>query len=277
MFNIQQFEDDARTNGIRYWLAHEFMASLGYETWVSFKSVIHKAMGSCLQLGIDADESFIPIELPDGTKSYKLTRFACFLVAMQANPSKPEVAAAQVSLAAIAEALVEEKLTDAGFARVEERSKLTAAEKQLTGIAHAAGLREHSDYAIFKDQGFRGMYNMSLRDVQVRKGAPACKTLYDFMGLTELAANTFRITQTAARIQSQKVKGLTHAARTAKDVGSEVRDVMLRSSGIAPEDIRLEGHIGDVKKQIKSANRKMNKLDADAMKRKQIAKKPLKD
>jgi DNA-damage-inducible protein D len=109
MFDIKEFEDNAKENGIRYWSAHEFMKNLGYDNWNTFKSVIQRAMTSCLQLGIDTEEVFIAFEL-EGIKSYKLTRFACFIVAMQADKKKPEVIKAQVSLAAIAEALVEEKI-----------------------------------------------------------------------------------------------------------------------------------------------------------------------
>lgn len=270
MFNIQLFEDSARQNGMRYWVAHDYMDYLGYESWQSFRTVIQKAMSSCLQLGIDADDAFIPFELADGTKSYKLTRFACYLVAMQADAKKPEVNAAQIALAKIAEVLVEEKIADSGISRIEERGKLSAAEKHLSGAAKSAGLEHGRDYAIFKDAGFRGMYDMPLKSLQHYKGAPEGKTLYDFMGLTELAANTFRVTQTAERMKRLGTKGLNHAAQTAQQVGKEVRDVMLRSSGVAPEDLPIEGHLDQVKKQIKAANRQMKKLDAP----KKGAKKP---
>lgn len=229
MFDMQHFEGSAKENGMHYWLAHEFMAALGYETWPSFKTVIQKAMGSCLQLGIDTDEAFLPCDLPDGTKSYRLTRFACFLIAMQADSKKPQVSSAQIALAKIAEVLVEEKLSESGIFRIDERSKLTFAEKQLGAAAKNAGLVQGSDYAIFKDSGFRGMYNMSLQRLQEHKGAPVGKTLYDFMGLTELAANTFRVTQTSERLKRTQANGLTQAKNTAHQVGREVRDVMMRS------------------------------------------------
>lgn len=260
MFDLQLFEAAARENGIRYWSAHDFMETLGYENWLSFRSVLQRAQTSCLQLGIDADEVFIPYDL-DGVKSYKLTRFACFLVAMQADASKPQVAKAQVALAAIAEALVEEKIALSGLERIEERKKLTMAEKVLGASAQTAGL-EGQSYAIFKDAGFRGMYNRSLRQLIEYKGAPQGKTLYDYMGLTELAANTFRATQTAERMKRNNVRGLEQAKTTAHEVGKEVRDVMLKSSGVAPENLRIERPVNDVKKQIRAANKEMKKLDS---------------
>lgn len=260
MFDIQKFENDAKENGITYWIAHDFMEALGYESWSSFRGVIQKAMSSCLQLNIDADEVFIPFHF-NGSKSYKLTRFACFLVAMQADSKKPEVSKAQVSLAAIAEALVEEKIETEGLERIEERKKLTVSEKMLGAVAKGAGLIP-SQYGIFKDAGFRGMYNMPLQRLIKYKRAPESKTLYDFMGLTELAANTFRVTQTVARMKNNNVSGLDDSAKTAHVVGGEIRDVMIRSSGIAPEDLEIENHIKKVEKGIRSVNSKMKKLDS---------------
>jgi len=259
MFDLQQFEGESQQNGIRYWIAHDFMSRLGYESWQSFKTVIQRAMGNCLALGIDTDEVFIPCE-HQGVRSYKLTRFACFLTAMQADGKKPEVAQAQIALAAIAEALIEEKLNETGLVRIKERGKLTQAEKFLSGVAHEAGIQSHH-FGIFKDSGIRGMYNMSLQELNAYKGVDGKKPLYDFMGITEMAANTFRVTQTAERMRNQGVTGLNASATTAKEVGQEVRDVMLKSSGTAPEDLPLEGDIASVKKQIKAANRHMKKLD----------------
>ena len=265
-FDINKFEDCARENGQRYWDAMQFMDMLGYESWPSFKTVIQRSMSNCLSLGIETEDIFIPVVLEDGSRSYKLTRFACFLIAMQADSKKPEVVMAQVVFAALAETLLEEKLSETGITRIEERGKLTSAEKHLSGVAQSAGLSTSLEYAIFKDAGFRGMYNMSLKELQVFKGAESGKTLYDFMGITELAANTFRVTQTAERMKRNNVKGINESVSTAKEVGKEVRGIMLKSSGTAPENLPLEGHISTVKKQIKSTHKKMKKLDGELSK-----------
>jgi DNA-damage-inducible protein D len=185
---------------------------------------------------------------------------------MQADSKKPEVGMAQVVLAALAETLLEEKLSETGITRIEERGKLTSAEKHLSGVAQSAGLSTGLKYAIFKDAGFRGMYNMSLKQLQGFKGAESGKTLYDFMGITELAANTFRVTQTAERMKKNNVKGINESVSTAQEVGKEVRGIMLKSSGTAPENLPLEGHISTVKRQIKSTHKKMKKLDGELSK-----------
>ncbi|SEL25940.1 hypothetical protein [Nitrosovibrio tenuis] len=271
-FEMQKFEDAAKENGVRYWDAHEFMSTLGYETWTAFNKVIIKAIASCAQLGISIHDVFIPVQIIEGKgviNSYKLTRFACFLVSLHADAKKPQVAQAKVVLAALADELIQERIQEGSLERIEIREELKAGETIMAGAAKAAGLEVHQ-YGVFKNAGFMGMYNMSLKQLIQYKGAPADKTLYDYMGKTELAANLFRVTQTEERLKRTQPRGLNQASQTAQDVGREVRDVMMRSSGEKPENLPIEEHIGDVKKRLKSANKEMRKIDGK--KKKQLPK-----
>ena len=80
-------------------------------------------------------------------------------------------------------------------------------------------------------------------------------------GITELAANSFRVTQTAERLRRYPVEGVKQAENVARDVGAEVRSMMMSEGGTAPEDLPLEEHIGTGKKVLKTASRQMAKLD----------------
>jgi DNA-damage-inducible protein D len=131
----------------------------------------------------------------------------------------------------------------------------------MGAVALNAGLKPEQ-FGIFKDAGFRGMYNMSLQNLKSYKGVSDDKAvIYDVMGLTELAGNLFRVTQTAERIKSQSVSGLNNLSQTAQQVGGEVRKMMVNNSGITPENLAIEDNISNVKKQLKSANREMIKID----------------
>ena len=265
-FDIAAFEGSARQNGQRYWLANEFMHTLGYESWASFKMVVNKAIGLCSRVGVDVMEAIIPVEMLDDAgktiSTYKLTRFGCLLVTMQADAKKPEVAQAQVALAAVADALVDRYLNSHTLERIERREELKIAENLLSGKAQAAGV-QGTEFGIFKSAGFRGMYNMSLDDLKAYKGAAGHKgTLYDLMGITELAANTFRVTQTAERLRHSGASGIKQAASVAHQVGKEVRDVMVKSSGLAPEDLELEEDMNDVQKGIRSAHKEIKRIDS---------------
>lgn len=264
-FDIQHFEDTAHQNGIRYWYAHEFMRELGYESWQSFSNVINKAIGSCARLGLDVVDAFISdTYLLDGKeqRTYRLTRFACLLVTMHADSKKPEVAAAKTALAAIADRLIAVQLGQSDLGRIETRDDLKAAEMALSGAAKGAGVEMHQ-FGIFKDSGFRGMYNMSLRDLKETKGLGTKDTAYDFMGLTELAGNLFRVTQTAEKLKNMPNVGLRVATTTARSVGSDVRNMMIQNSGVAPELLPVEKNVNEVKKQLRSTAREMRKLDAN--------------
>jgi DNA-damage-inducible protein D len=262
-FSIEKFEADCRENGVRFWYAHEFMKSLGYDSWTSFQRIITKAMGSCARLGIDPTEAFSRSTCLDNGKeitTYRLSRFACFLVSMHADSSKPEVAKAKAILAAIADRLVEERIAETDLGRIEARDDLKSAERTLSGVAKDAGL-ETWQYGIFKDAGFRGMYNMSLANLMKYKGVDPSKTLYDFMALEELAGNLFRVTQTAARVKNKGVSGLPALKDTAHRVGTEVRTMMIQNSGTAPERLPIAENISTVQRRLKSANRAMKRLD----------------
>lgn len=264
-FNVENFENSARQNGIRYWAAHEFMEKLGYENWASFKTVINKAIALCARVGVDAIEAIIPMEALDkqGKKfnSYKLTRFGCLLVTMQADSKKPEVAQAQVAMAAIADVLVERYLNTNAIDRLEKREELKLAEQIMAGQAQSSGVQSE-EFGIFKSAGFRGMYNMTQDQLKAYKGAASHKgTLYDLMGITEMAANAFRVTQTAERLKHTNANGLKFASNVAHQVGAEVRQVMVKSSGTRPEDLPLEEDLNSVKKGIKSTQRQMLKID----------------
>lgn len=96
IFDIEQYRND---DGISFWWASDFMNLLGYKDMKSFQRVIHRAITSCLSLGISYENNFITVSRKvNGTEihDYKLTRFACYLTAMNGDPKKEEVASAQV-------------------------------------------------------------------------------------------------------------------------------------------------------------------------------------
>lgn len=263
-FDIVKFEESSRQNGHRYWLAHDFMAQLGYETWGAFSKIINKAMASCAALDIDILGNFDQIEMVyqgQAVKTFKLSRFACFLITMHADSKKEQVSQAKTVLAAIADKLIQSKIDENTVERLELRERLKDGEGIMSAAAKAAGLISSDDFGMFKNAGFRGMYNMSLADLKKFKGVDSNAVLYDFMGHTELAGNYFRVTQTAEKIKSNHAKGLHEVAAVAHEVGRDVRNMMIQNSGIKPEHLAIEENIKEVKKTLKGANRQMIKHD----------------
>lgn len=265
--DLEILENCSHQNGSRYWMAREFMENLGYSSWHQAKSVINRAIASCARLDLDVAEAFQACEETyrgDTVASYKLNRFACFLIVTHADDKKPQVQKAKVALSALAEVLIQASIDSNSILRVDTRGELKEAEKIMGAAAKQAGVQS-ADFGIFKDAGFRGMYNMSLSELRRYKGVidngKSAPVLYDYMGITELAGNLFRVTQTSERIRSQNISGLSNATRSAKQVGAEVREMMYRNSGIHPEDLPIEDDIKKVKSTLKKVNRNMVKHD----------------
>ncbi len=55
---------------------------------------------------------------------------------------------------------------------------------------------------------------------------------------------------------------MRNAQRTAHDVGSEVRGMMIHNSGKPPEALPVEANIKDVKRKLRNTAKEMKKLDA---------------
>lgn len=234
------FEDLSRENGFRNWSARQLMELLGYAEWSSFRKVINKGIAACTTIGAPVEENFRQSSiLLDGKEhpDFKLSKFACYLIAMNGDPKKRGIAYAQAYFASIADAF--QRYIDGAedVERVEIRSRVRDHESALCGIAQDRGVEQ---YAFFQNAGYRGMYNMNLSELKLHKGfGKSGRSLLDFMGKRELAANLFRLTETEAKITNDDLQGQRQLERAAESVGRAVRETMLRAGGPTPEDLPL--------------------------------------
>jgi DNA-damage-inducible protein D len=134
----------------------------------------------------------------------------------------------------------------------------------MSAVARRAGVADSYDMGTFKNSGYLGMYNMTLKSLKTYKGLhdpKGSKTLYDYMSATELAANSFRVTQTAERIKRNQARGLDETSAIARGVGQQVRAMMMSDGGTAPENLELEQHISRDRTALKKTSRDMAQLD----------------
>lgn len=233
------FEDLGRANGERFWFARDFMRLLGYESFQSFQKAINKAVATCTALNLPVVENFTQITREfegQAVQDFKLTRFACYLIAINGDVRKPEVAAAQAYFVTMAEAFRQYIQTTESVERVQIREEVSERERSLSVAADRAGV-EH--YHFFHNAGYRGMYNMNLADLRELKGVPQGRTLFDFMGRQELAANLFRITQTEAKIENEAIRGQSPLESAAFSVGQTVRRTIIEISKTTPESLPI--------------------------------------
>jgi len=202
----RNFEEFAIENGDRYWWASDLMRMLGYDSLTSFKKAINRAISACAALNITIVENFIEVKREvEGSPEidFKLTRFACYLTAMNGDVRKPGVAAAQAYFVTMAEAFRQYILEADGIERVIIRDEISGGEKSLVSVAKTAGVTE---YAFFQNARYRGLYNMNLGQLRALRDIPSNRSPLDFMGKTELAGNLFSITQTEEKIKNEQIR-----------------------------------------------------------------------
>lgn len=261
------FEDFKNENGLTYWWASDLMGMLGYPHMKSFQKVLDRATKALVSLNIPHYENIIATQREikgQDTQDFKLTRFACYMVVMNGDPKKVEVAQAQSYFAQQTRKFELYIQDNTELERLLIREELTEGNKSLASAAKQAGV---TNFANFQNAGYVGMYNMKSWQLERKRGVKKGK-LMDNMGRTELAANLFRLTQTEERIKNKKIKGQSNLEQTHFEVGKEVRKIIIENVGKLPENLAQEKQLPEVRKELKKGYKKMNSEDKNSKKKK---------
>ncbi|WP_265497649.1 DNA damage-inducible protein D [Providencia rustigianii] len=244
---IKLLSDD----GFEYWSARELAPLLDYKDWRNFQKVLHKAIQACESSHQESSYHFVEankmVILGSGAKreidDLNLSRYACYLVVQNGDPSKPVIAAGQTYFAI--QTRRQELADDDVFKKLREdekrlflRNELKEHNKQLVETAQQAGVETNIDFAIFQNHGYKGLYGgLDQKGIHQHKGLKKSQKILDHMGSTELAANLFRSTQAEEKLRRDNVQSKAHANQTHFDVGSKVRDTIRELGGTMPEDL----------------------------------------
>lgn len=264
------FEDAKKLNGdgTEFWSARELQGILDYSTWQRFLLVIERAITACNHSGYPSEDHFNKtvkmVQLGSGSQraqlDYHLSRYACYLIVQNGDPSKPVIAAGQTYFAI--QTRRQELADEAAFSQLDEdkqrlilREQLRQNNAVLADAAHAAGVQLPREYAVFQNHGYKGLYGgLSHADIHRNKGLKKNQKILDHMGSTELAANLFRATQTADKLNREQVQGKAAANQVHYQVGHKVRQTIAELGGTMPE------HLPTPQKSIKKLESEQKKL-----------------
>jgi DNA-damage-inducible protein D len=271
---LNVFEQIKQTdeNGNEFWGARQLARVLEYTDFRNFQSVINKAKEACSNSGQPVDHHLVDFneEIIHGKgarqvyPSVKLSRYACYLIVQNADPSKEVVAlgqtyfAVQTRLQEIRQMDEYNRLSTEDEKRLFLRNEMAKHNTQLAAAAKDAGVIEPIDYAIFQNHGYMGLYGgLDAKGIHQKKSLKKNQQILDHMGSTELAANLFRATQTEEKLHRENIQGKQKANQTHFEVGKKIRQTIEEIGGTMPENLPTEERIK--KLETKPAKNKLNK------------------
>ena len=240
--NIKHIDE----NGNEYWFARELQNVLEYKKWEKFNNVINDAISACNLSGYEVADHFpqvgkmvnIGSKTSRNISDYKLSRYACYLIAQNGDSRKKTIALAQTYFAFQTRKM---EITEREYSSLTEdekrfyqRNLTKKGNCSLNQAAKDAGVK---NFDRFHNSGYKGLYNgETANDIAKRKGLRYREDILDNMGSDELIANLFRISQTEQKLKRDNVKGETKANDVHYEVAKKVRKAIADIGGTMPEE-----------------------------------------
>ena len=256
------------TEGQEFWMARDIYGTLGYLTWQGFEGVVARATDSLTSNKIEPSHHIRQTTNMMGVgggaqragNDYFLSRTACRLIAMNGDPSKPEIAGAQAYFV-VQTHRMEQKDQAAALSndekRLELRDKVSGSVTRVSGAAQKAGVRSHRQ-GIFHEQRYRGLYGASLADVKAAKGLKANEQLFNRADTLELSTHNFQMELAANALANEGIRGEQAAFNKNLAIASFVRQTIEDSGGTLPEHLPLApDDIAEVRKRVTGRKTKL--------------------
>lgn len=260
----EKFEANAQRteSGIEFWLARDVQGLLGYTKWDNFLNVVAKSKTACEVSGHHVTDHFADvgktIAMPKGAEKevpdIMLTRYACYLIAQNGDPKKPEIAFSQTyfALQTRRAELIEQKLLEAE--RVSARSKLKATERELSDVIyeHTGG---NDNFSIIRSKGDLALFGKSTHAMKLQWHVPDHRPLADFAPTILLKAKDFATEITIFNTREHKLTNESAISSEHITNNDAVRQTLI-DRGIRPEALPAAEDIKKVERRLATDKKK---------------------
>lgn len=261
----QRFEAASGTiDGVECWSARDLQGIFGYADWRNFLNAVEKAKESCAASGEAVGHHFVGItkmiDLGKGAQrsveDFALTRYACYLIAQNGDPSKPEIAFAQTYFAIQTrrQELVEQRLLETD--RVAARAKLRETENKLSSLIYERGVDERS-FANIRHKGDQALFGgLGTKAMKKKLGVPESRPLADFLPTLTIKAKDFAAELTSHNVNEKDLVGDNDISREHVANNAEVRRMLLKR-GVKPEELPAAEDVEKVKRRLASEQKQV--------------------
>ncbi|MCL5611984.1 MAG: DNA damage-inducible protein D [Chloroflexi bacterium] len=264
---FQKFEEACYLNNeIECWSARDLQGLLGYSEWRNFLNVIEKAKTACVNTGIPVPDHFVDANkmVPLGSGAERtiddiaLTRYACYLIAQNGDPSKNEIAFAQTYFAVQTrkQEIIERRLLDVD--RITARDRLSRSEKKLSGIIYERGV-DDKGFAIIRSRGDQALFGgYSTLEMKKKLAIPENRPLADFLPTLTIKAKDFATELTSHNVIEKDLSGENAISNEHVENNRAVRKILLER-GVKPESLPPEEDVRKVQRKLESDEKKLLK------------------
>jgi DNA-damage-inducible protein D len=250
-------------NPMEFWSARDFMEVLGYVTWRQFTEAIDRAKEACKTSNQPVDNHFLPAPAKSSggrpKEDYFLTRYACYLVAQNGDPRKPQIALAQTYFAnqTRKQELLEQR--DKETKRLEARAKLKDTETKIESTVYQRGIKLRVEFATFKNKHIEALYGgIGASQLKRIRQIPGGRALADFDSHVELKAKDFALAMTDHNIKDKNIQGKEAMNNEVMKNSRATRQTLL-SRGIKPELIKPEEDLKAIESRRKKEEKELQK------------------
>src|SRR3989338_2698144 len=268
----QSFEDYAhQEDEVEFWFARDMQILLGYTKCENFQLVIEKAKESCKNSQQIIKDHFPEVRktiaMPKGAtkeiEDYKLTRYACYLIAQNGDPRKEQIAFAQsyFAIQTRKQELIEQRI--ALQERLEARTKLVASETELSKLIYERGV-DDDGFARIRSKGDEALFGgFTTAQMKNKLRIPHNRPLADFLPNVTITAKNLATEITNFNVKKENLDGENTITDEHVKSNQRVRGILV-DSGIIPEKLPPEEDIQKLQRKVKSEE----KTIADNSKRK---------